>query len=110
MEIRKEVNVWISFDEIVEKLEFNEQRILIRPIIGKLLEYYQGLHAGATTYEKEHRENGKKKLAAWQRKRKKALKGILDILFEILVQLDKLNKPLKAYHNDCMGCHTKVKA
>jgi len=106
---KKEVRVWITIDEIVDRLEFNEQRLIIKPVVGKLIEYYDGLYAGAVNHEKEFKKKGDEHLTKWQGKRKKALKEILKVLTEILVQLDKLNEPLKSYHNNCMGFQFEVK-
>ncbi len=118
MDFRKPVSFFVTLDEIIEKSNSSEQRLLIKPMVTKLLDYYQPIYNTAIELEKRFKEakststedsKRNKELAIWQGKRKKALLEILEILSEMLVSLLKLNDPLKAYHNDLMGCHTKVK-
>ena len=115
MDLRKSVRVYISLDEIIENTNFTEQLSLIKPMITKLIDYYQPTYNTAVGYEKELKE-GKierdpkrnKEMTIWQGKRKKALYEILEALNEILVDLFKLNVPLKKYH-ELMGCQTEIK-
>jgi len=116
MDLRKSVRFHINLDEIVENTNSSEQLFLIKPMITKLIDYYQPIYNVAKGLEKEFRE-GKiegdpkrnKELALWQGQREKALYEILEALNEILVDLFKLNDPLKKYHNELMGCRTEVK-
>ena len=105
MDLRKSVRISISLDEIMENTNFSEQLFLIKPMITKLIDYYQPIYNIAVGLEKEFRE-GKiegdpkrnKELAIWQGQRKKALYEILEALNKILIDLFKLNDPLKKYH------------
>lgn len=116
MDFRKQISFYVTLDEVIEGVNFNEARLLIKPMMTKLLDYYQPLYNGAVENEKQAKaeklvgnSKGNQELAIWQGKRKKVLLEILENLSEILVLLMKLNDPLKVYHNDLMGCHSEVK-
>lgn len=104
----KKTCVEVTLDEVVERVSSSEARFLIKPMVNKLIELYQPLYHAAKQNEKQFKENGDKELELWQRKRKEALFEILETLNGILVSLFKLNEPLKTYHNELMGCRTKV--
>lgn len=108
MDVSKRINIWVNIDEIVENASFNENRLLIRPLVTKMLKDYQNDYDQAVKFEKEHKREGRGELAIWQAKRQVALSKIVELLTGILENLLKLNQPLKDYHNDCMGFHGKV--
>jgi len=109
MDIRKRsICFWASVDEIVENADFTENRVLIRPLVIKMLEKYQSDYDHSVLFEKEHQEKENEKLIIWQRKRQIALKKIIKLLSGILVKLDEMNQPLKEYHNECMGAYNEI--
>lgn len=110
MDITKRyVNFYLHMDEIVEHVDFHENRLLLRPLVIKMLEKYQTDYNNSIGFEKEHREKENEKLVIWQRKRQAALKKIIKRLTGILINLDAMDQPLKEYHNDCMGAYNEIK-